>query len=136
MLCFYQGFIIIIILLLNVIRAEQKNKIKKLLGTYLIYIYFKTISAAMLDNIYIGKYIYILLSLKLLASKKFYNILTGPIFYMYIELAIVNKIHLVTNQGRAFQSAYIMLYKVWLLLGLKLWFIYTATLNNKTLKII
>ena len=51
----------------------------------------------MLDDIYIGKYIHILLSLKLLASKKFHNILISPTFYIYIELVIVNKVHLVAN---------------------------------------
>jgi len=95
--CLRRGFIIIIILLLNVIGTKQKNKIKELLGTYLVYIYSKTISAAILDDIYIGKYMYILLSLELLASKKFYNILTCPTFHAYIGLAIVNKVHLVTN---------------------------------------
>ena len=79
------------------IRIEQKNKIKELPGTYLVYIYSAIISTVILDNIRIGKYIYILLSPELLASKKFYNILTCPTFYIYIGLVIVNKVHLVTN---------------------------------------
>ena len=95
--CLHQGFIIIIILLLNTIRAEQKNKIKELLGTHLVYIYSKTISVAMLDDIHIGKYTHILLSPELLASKKFHNILTSPTFCTHIGLVIVNKVHLVIN---------------------------------------
>ena len=55
------------------------------------------ISVVILNDICIGKYIYILLSLELLASKKFYNILTSPTFYTYIKLVVVNKVHLVTN---------------------------------------
>ena len=51
----------------------------------------------MLDDIRIGKYTHILLSLKLLASKKFYNILISPTFRTYIGLVIVNKVYLVTN---------------------------------------
>ena len=90
----------------------------------------------MLDNIYIGKYIYIWLSLELLASKKFYNILISSTFRTHIGLVIVNKVYLVTNWGRVFWFIYIILYKVRLLLGLKPWFAYMAILNNKMLKII
>ena len=87
----------IVILPLNAIKVEQKNKNKEFLGTCLVYIYFKIISTVILNNIYIGKYMHILLSLELLASKKFYNILTSPIFYTYIGLVIVDKVHLVIN---------------------------------------
>ncbi|OCK72808.1 hypothetical protein K432DRAFT_314826, partial [Lepidopterella palustris CBS 459.81] len=62
-----------------------------------VYIYAKTISIVLLTDIYIGKYTYILISLKLLARKKFYNILTNPIFCAHIRLVIINKVYLVTN---------------------------------------
>ncbi|OCK73241.1 hypothetical protein K432DRAFT_313313, partial [Lepidopterella palustris CBS 459.81] len=52
---------------------------------------------ALLINIYIGKYTHILISPELLASKKFYKILTSPTFYIYIRLVVINKVHLVTN---------------------------------------
>ena len=87
----------IVILPLNAIKVEQKNKIKELLNTCLVYIYFKTISVAMLDNIHIGKYMHILLSPELLASKKFYNILISPTFYTHIGLVVVNEVHLAAN---------------------------------------
>ena len=40
---------------------------------------------------------HILLSLELLASKKFYDILTSPAFRAYIGLVIVNKVYLIAN---------------------------------------
>ena len=119
-LCLYWDFIVIVILPLNVIEIEQKNKIKKLPDTHPVYICSKTISAVMLDNICIGKYTHVLLSLELLSGKKFYNILTSPTFCVHVGLVIVNKVHLVANWGRSFQFTYAMLYKVQSLLSPKL----------------
>ena len=101
-LCFHWGFIVIVILLLNAIGTEQKNKTKELLSTCPVHICFKTISAVMLDNICIGKYTHILLSPELLSGKKFYDILTSPTFYVHVGLVVVNKVYLVANWGRSF----------------------------------
>ena len=102
MLCLYWGFIMIVILPLNAIGMEQKNKIKKLPDTHSVYIYSKIISTVMLDDIYIDKYTHVLLSPELLSGKKFYNILTSPTFCAYVGLVVVNKVHLVANWGRSF----------------------------------
>ncbi|OCK72725.1 hypothetical protein K432DRAFT_315403, partial [Lepidopterella palustris CBS 459.81] len=66
-------------------------------GIHPAYIYAKTISAALLIDIRVGKYTYILIFLELLASKKFYKILTSFTFYTYIGLVVINKVYLVTN---------------------------------------
>ena len=76
---------------------EQKAKIKDLLGTRLVHVCAETISAALLRDICMGKYKHILLSLELLAGKKFYKILTSPTFYAHVGLVIINKVYLVTN---------------------------------------
>ena len=134
--CLLQALVVIIILLLNTISAEQKVKIKELPRTRPVYVYAKTISARLLREIRIRVYTYILISPELLVSKRFYKTLTNPAFYAYIRLVVINKVHLMANQGGSFRSSYIQLQKVRSLLGRKPQFTYTATLNNITFKII
>ena len=136
MLCLLQALVVIIILLLNTISAEQKAKIKELPRIRPVYIYKEIISKYLLGEIRIRVYTYILISLELLARKKLYKILTYPTFRAYISLVVINKVHLIANQGGLFQSLYIQLQKVRLLLGQKPQFAYTTTLNNITFKII
>ena len=134
--CLLQALVVIIILLLNIISVEQKVKIKELPGIRLVYIYTKIISIYLLQEIRIKIYTYILILLELLVSKRFYKTLTNPAFYIYIRLVVINKVHLIANQGGLFQSSYIQLQKVRSLLGRKPQFAYTATLNNITFKIV
>ena len=136
MLYLLQALVVIIILLLNIISIEQKVKIKELPRIRLVYIYKEIISERLLGEIRIRVYTYILISLELLARKKLYKILTYPTFHAYISLVVINKVHLIANQGGLFQSLYIQLQKVRLLLGRRPQFAYTATLNNITFKII
>ena len=121
--------VIIIILPLNVIRLEQVKKIIKLPYIQPVYIQGKTISVKLIKDICIGSYIYILISLELLVSNKLYKVLVDPMFCFYIPLIVVNKVHLLTNQGETFCIAYVQLFKVCLVLVNKPWFIYTVTLN-------
>ena len=134
--CLLQALVVIIILLLNTISAEQKVKIKELPRIRLVYIYAKTISARLLWEIRIRVYIYILILPELLVSKRFYKTLTNPAFYIYIRLVVINKVYLIANQGGLFQSLYIQLQKVQSLLGRKPQFAYTVTFNNIIFKII
>ena len=136
MLCLLQATVVIIILLLNAISAKQKVKIKKLPRIRPVYIYTKTISTRLLREIRIGVYTYILISLELLVSKRFYKTLTNSTFYIYIGLVVINKVHLIANQGGLFWNLYTQLQKVRLLLGRKPQFAYTATLNNIIFKIV
>ena len=136
MLYLLQALVVIIILLLNVISVEQKVKIKELPKTRLVYIYAKIISVRLLQEIYIRVYTYILISLELLVSKRFYKTLTNPTFYVHISLVVINKVYLIANQGDLFRSSYIQLQKVRSLLGRKPQFAYTITLNNITFKIV
>ena len=136
MLYLLQALVVIIILLLNIIGMEQKAKIKELPGIRLVYVYKETISERLLGEIRIRVYTYILISLELLARKKLYKILTYPTFRVYVGLVVINKVHLVANQGGLFRSLYIQLQKVRSLLGRKPQFAYTATLNDITFKII
>ena len=134
--CLLQALVVIIILLLNIISAEQKVKIKELPRIRLVYIYKEIISKRLLGEIRIRVYTYILILLELLARKKLYKILTYPTFRTYISLVVINKVYLIANQGGLFQSLYIQLQKVRLLLGQRPWFTYTITLNNIIFKII
>ena len=136
MLYLLQALVVIIILLLNTISIEQKVKIKELPRIRLVYIYAKIISIYLLREIRIRVYTYILISLELLVSKRFYKTLTNPAFHVYISLIVINKVHLIANQEGLFQSSYIQLQKVRLLLGRRPQFTYTITLNNITFKII
>ena len=136
MLCLLQALVVIIILPLNAIGAEQKVKIKKLLKIRPVYIYTKTISAYLLQEIRIRVYIYILISPELLVSKKFYKTFINSTFHVHVGLVIINKVHLMANQRGLFQNLYIQLQKVQLLLGRRPQFTYTATLNNTTFKIV
>ena len=136
MLYLLRALVVIIILLLNIISVKQKVKIKELPRIRPVYIYAKIISVCLLQDIRIRVYTYILILLELLVSKRFYKTLTNPTFYTYISLVVINKVHLIANQGGLFWNSYIQLQKVRLLLGRKPWFAYTATLNNITFKII
>ena len=127
------SLIILIILLLNTIRTKQKQKIKQLPRIKLVYITTKIITSILLCNIYIRKYIHILILLELVVSKKFYYILTNSTFRVYIGLVVVNKVYLITNQSTSFYRVYILLYKLQILLSQKLQFIYIAILDNITL---
>ena len=136
MLCLLRALVVIIILLLNIIGVEQKAKIKELPGIRPVYVYKEIISKRLLGEIRIRVYTYILISLELLAGKKLYKILTYPTFRAYIGLVVINKVHLIANQGGLFRSLYIQLQKVRSLLGRRPQFTYTATLNNIIFKII
>ena len=136
MLYLVYSLIMLIILLLNTIRTKQKQKIKQLPRIKLVYITTKIITSILLYNIYIRKYIYILILLELVVSKKFYYILTNPTFRAHVGLVVVNKVYLITNQGTSFYRVYILLYKLQILLSQKLQFIYTATLDNLTFNIV
>ena len=134
--CLLRALVVIIILLLNIISIEQKVKIEELPRIRPVYVYAEIISVCLLQEIRIRVYTYILISLELLVGKRFYKTLTNPAFYAYISLIVINKVYLIANQGGLFQSSYIQLQKVRLLLGWRPWFAYTATLNNITFKII
>ena len=136
MLCLLQALVVIIILLLNIISAEQKVKIKELPRIRPVYIYAKIISICLLREIRIRVYTYILILLKLLVGKRFYKTLTNPTFYAYVSLIVIDEVYLIANQGGLFQSSYIQLQKVRSLLGRKPWFAYTIILNNIIFKII
>ena len=134
--CLLWALVVIIILLLNAISVEQKVKIKELPRIRPVYVYKETISKRLLGEIRIGVYTYILISPKLLAREKLYKILTYPTFYAHVGLVVINKVHLIANQGCLFWSLYTQLQKVRSLLGRRPWFAYTATLDNITFKII
>ena len=132
----YQTLVVIIILPLNAIGVEQKVKIKELPRIRLVYIFTKTISIRLLREIRIIVYTYILISLKILVSKRFYKTFINSTFCAHVSLVVINKVYLIANQGGSFRSSYIQLQKVRLLLGRRSQFIYTITLNNITFKII
>lgn len=130
--CLLRGSIVLIILPLHEIRAEQEAKIAELPGTRPVHVCAETISAELLVDIRRGKYTHILLSPELLAAKKFHNILTDPTFRDHLGLVVIDEVHLVANWGGSFRSAYTRLWKARMLLGKKPWFACTATLDEAT----
>ena len=127
---------VIIILPLNAIGAEQKAKIEELPGTRPVYVCKETISERLLGEIRIGVYTHILISPELLAGKKLHKILTHPTFRAHVGLVVIDEVHLVANWGGSFRSSYTQLWKVRSLLGRRPWFACTATLDDTTFKIV
>ena len=95
--CLLRALVVIIILLLNIISAEQKVKIEELPRIRPVYIYAKTISARLLREIRIRVYAHILISPELLVGKRFHKTLTNPTFRAHISLVVINKVHLIAN---------------------------------------
>jgi len=95
--CLLWALVVIIILPLNAIGAEQKVKIKELPRIRPVYVYAKIISVCLLQEIRIGVYTYILILPELLVGKRFYKTLTNPTFRAYIGLVVIDKVHLVAN---------------------------------------
>ena len=71
--------------------------IKELFGIRLVYIYTKTISVYLLQEICIRVYTYILILLEILVSKRFYKTFINFTFYIYIGLVVINKVYFVAN---------------------------------------
>ena len=134
--CLLRALVVIIILLLNIISAEQKVKIKELPRIRPVYVFAKIISAYLLWEIRIGVYTHILILLELLVGKRFHKTLTNPAFRAHIGLVVINKVHLMANQGGLFWSLYTQLWKVQSLLGRRPQFACTVMLNNIMFKII
>ena len=97
MLYLYWALVIIIILLLNAIGAEQKAKIKELSRIRPVYIFTKIISIRLLREIRIRVYTHILISLEILVSKRFYKTLINLTFYTHVSLVVINKVHFIVN---------------------------------------
>src|SRR5947207_7782043 len=83
MFCLLYDSIVLIILSLNAIEAEQTVKIENLENTQSVFIFHEMISAAILINIYRNVYTHILLSSEFLVEKKFHSILTDFIFHSH-----------------------------------------------------
>ena len=134
--CLYRASVVIIILPLNAIGAEQKAKIEELPGTRPVHVFTETISARLLREIRIGVYTHILISPEMLVGKRFHKILTNPTFRAHVGLVVIDEVHLVANWGGSFRSSYTQLWKVRSLLGRRPWFACTATLDDTTFKIV
>ena len=65
-----------------------------------------------LKHIKAGRFIYVLVLLELLLSKRFHYILTWLAFRLYVSLVIINKCYLVANWGKSFRPYYVQLFKV------------------------
>ena len=89
--CLLRASVVIIILPLNTIGAEQKVKIKELPGIRPVHVYAEIISARLLREIRIGVYTHILILPEMLVSKRFYKTFTNPTFRTHISLVIINR---------------------------------------------
>ena len=131
MSCLLRGSVVLIILPLNAIGAEQTARIEDLEGTRSVFVSCEMISTAMLVNIHRGVYTHILLSSELLVEKKFHSILIDSIFCSHVKLIIIDEMHLVTDWSQFFHVTYTQLWKLQMLLDQKPWFTCTATLNEQ-----
>ena len=131
MSCFLCDSVVLIILSLNAIEAEQTVRIENLEDTQSVFVSHETIFTAMLVNIHRNVYTHILLSSELLVGKKFHSILTDSTFCSHVKLVVIDEVHLVTDWGQFFCVVYTQLWKLWMLLGQKPWFACTATLDEQ-----
>ena len=84
---------------LNAIREEQLLNIWAILGSNPVFICTEVVKAHadILKYIKAGRFTYILVSLELLFSKRFYYILTLPSFRSHVSLVVIDECHLVVN---------------------------------------
>ena len=95
--CLLRGSVVLIILPLNAIGAEQVARIEALPGTQPVHVCRETISARMVADIRRGVYTHILLSPELLVGKKFHGVLTNPTFRDNVGLVVIDKVHVVSK---------------------------------------
>jgi len=76
--CFIADAVVIVVLLLNAIGAEQALKISTLLKMQLLFIYIEVFTQAMFADIRCSYYTYILISLELFGRLKLYPVMTDP----------------------------------------------------------
>lgn len=133
--CLVPGTIIIAILPLLALGAEQASSIEKYLAANAaarpMFVNSNNISKSVLHDIRRGYYTHILVSPELLTGKKFRPLLQDPNFRSMIRWVVIDELHLVSVWGEDFRKSYAMLETIRHTLGHKSWFGCTATLDNK-----
>lgn len=130
--CLVPTVVVIVILPLNVIGAEQEQNISALKGAVPIHVHASNISAVLLEDIRTGRYTHVLISPELIMSERVRRVLVDPLFRSHVALVAIDEVHLVSDWGLTFRKAYTKLRAVRIRLGAVPWFACTATLDRAT----
>jgi len=89
--------VVLIILPLNVIGAEQAVKIAGLIRARPVHVVLETISAELIEEICSGYYTHVLLSPELLVNGQLRPVLKDPEFRFHAQAVILDEVHLLSN---------------------------------------
>jgi len=112
LLCFVVESIVIIVLLLNAIGAEQAEKISALPRARPLFINTEVLTRTMLENVCCSYYTHILISLELFVRSKLHLVVTDARFCAYVIAVILDEVHLLNDWGTLFRTSYAKLWKV------------------------
>jgi superfamily II DNA helicase RecQ len=122
--------VVIILLPLNALGAEQLADIQRLPLAKPIWLSARNNSMATLRRIRAGIYTHVLVSPEIACSLKFYdNVLSDAQFRKRTKAIVIDEVHLVVDWGQSFRKAYRLLKHFRNRLGCKPWFGCTATLD-------
>lgn len=122
--------IVLILLPLNALGAEQLGDIEKLPLAKPIWLHAGNNNLSTLQRIKAGIYTHILLSPEIACSIKFYDqVVSSSWFRSRLKAIIIDEVHLTVDWGQSFRKAYSLLKHFRNRLGGKPWFGCTATLN-------
>ena len=122
--------IVIILLPLNALGAEQLEDIEKLPLAKPFWLHAGNNNPSTLQRIRAGIYTHILLSPEIACSIKFYDqVLSSSWFRKRLKAVVIDEVHLVVDWGRSFRKAYSLLKHFRNRLGGQPWFGCTATLD-------
>jgi superfamily II DNA helicase RecQ len=102
--------IVIVLLPLNALGAEQLADIQRLPLAKLIWLSSKNDNAATLRRIRAGIFTHVLVSLEIACSLRFYeNVLSDARFRRQTKAIVIDEVHLVVDWGQSFQKPYRLL---------------------------
>ena len=122
--------IVLIILPLNALGAEQLVDIEKLPLANPVWLHADNNDESMLRRIAAGLYTHILVSPEIACSLKFCDqVVSQTLFRKRLRAVVVDEVHLVVDWGRSFRKAYSLLKHFRNRIGQKPWFGCTATFD-------
>ena len=131
--CLIRDSIVLILLPLNAIGAEQMEKIQTLPGAQPIHLTADNNNNQTLAAVRSGYYSHILVSPEIACSKYFReSVLSDSKFRSRVKAVMVDEVHLVVDWGLTFRESYTHLRYLRNELGHKPWFGCTATLDTQS----
>lgn len=131
--CLVRDAIVLVLLPLNAIGAEQMEKIKTLPGAQPIHLTANNNNNQTLAAVRNGDYSHILVSPEIACSQRFReSVLSDSKLRSRIKAVMVDEVHLVVDWGLTFRESYTHLRYLRNVIGYKPWFGCTATLDRQS----